>query len=116
PLLLQGDHSAVAFRNIRISAAKASSPDVPVTSARPAEKPAAATIESVEGALGARESSRRWALLVGVNDYVKVERLQYCSNDMTALRDELIESGFKRERVMLLNDSASENRFRPFKA
>lgn len=51
---------------------------------------------------------KRWALLIGVNDYVALRPLQYSVSDMQALRDQLIACGFPREQVYLLRDRADD--------
>src|SRR5687767_4855617 len=58
---------------------------------------------------------KRWALLVGVNDYVQFRDLAYAGADASALGEALVLSGFDPERVFLLNDDAEEARYRPFK-
>lgn len=60
--------------------------------------------------------SRRWALLVGVDDYVKVQKLHYCGADIRALGKQLETSGFPREHVYLLHDEAQKTQYRPVKA
>jgi formylglycine-generating enzyme len=57
--------------------------------------------------------SERWALLVGVDDYANANDLQYCGADQTALRDRLMTVGFRAENIILLNDKATENKYRP---
>jgi formylglycine-generating enzyme required for sulfatase activity len=59
---------------------------------------------------------QRWALLVGVDDYVALTDLRFCGNDAAALADSLLQAGFDRRHVRLLHDGAKENSFRPFKA
>jgi formylglycine-generating enzyme required for sulfatase activity len=58
---------------------------------------------------------KRWALLVGVNDYVNFRDLEYAGADASALGEALVLSGFDPERVFLLNDESKEARYRPFK-
>src|SRR5688572_14648156 len=58
---------------------------------------------------------KRWALLVGVNDYVQFRDLAFAGADASALGEALVLSGFDPERVFLLNDEAEEARYRPFK-
>ena len=58
----------------------------------------------------------RFALLVGVDDYSNLKKLQFCGNDSRALRDQLVSAGFPADQVVLMHDDAKENRFRPFKA
>jgi formylglycine-generating enzyme required for sulfatase activity len=61
-------------------------------------------------------ATRRWALLIGVEDYINVEKLHYCGADMRALRDRLIGSGFPDKQVFLLHDKSTETKYRPMKA
>lgn len=62
-----------------------------------------------------RKVGDRYALLVGIDDFANINKLQFCGNDQVALRDELIRSGFPAENVYLLHDKAEENRYRPSK-
>jgi len=43
--------------------------------------------------------TRRWAILVGVNEYDHIRNLQYCVNDVTTLRDELLKHGYEAKRI-----------------
>src|SRR5687767_12520245 len=60
--------------------------------------------------------SQRWALLIGVDDYVSLQDLRFCGHDASALAESLRRSGFDQRRVFLLHDGATESRYRPFKA
>ena len=62
------------------------------------------------------KGSQRWALLIGVDDYVVAKKLDYCGADMRALKDQLVASGFPEKQVFLLHDQAPETRYRPMKA
>ena len=53
---------------------------------------------------------RRWALLIGVNDYAELEDLKYCSRDMQALAEALAGVGFPADQVFLLHDEAADRR------
>ena len=75
----------------------------------------ASIILSSTAALKAAEG-QRWALLVGVNDYVEFKNLQYCQRDAEALRDTLVSTGFPKKNVFLLASGASEASRQPFKA
>jgi formylglycine-generating enzyme required for sulfatase activity len=61
------------------------------------------------------EGSSRWALLIGVEDYIRLEKLHYCSADMRALREQLLECGFPQRQITLLEDKA-ETKLRPYKS
>jgi hypothetical protein len=58
---------------------------------------------------------QRWALLIGVNDYVDFKDLRFAGADAAALGDSLAQSGFQRDHIFLLHDSAKEARYKPFK-
>jgi formylglycine-generating enzyme len=64
----------------------------------------------------AKPASKRWALLIGVEDYVRLEKLHYCGADMRALREQLTRCGFPKRQITLLEDTAADNRYRPFKS
>jgi formylglycine-generating enzyme required for sulfatase activity len=63
-----------------------------------------------------RNSGQKWALLIGVDDYAYVNKLESCGQDMRALRERLLASGFPERQVYLLHDKADANKYRPFKA
>ena len=71
------------------------------------------TLTSVS-TLCAREP-QRWALLIGINDYVNAEDLKYCVADQLAFRDQLIQSGFPKDHVFLMHDDAREKQYLPNK-
>ena len=62
------------------------------------------------------DTARRWALLIGVDDYARLQDLSYCAADQQALREELIKAGFDAQRVYLLHDKAGDKEFLPAKA
>jgi len=68
------------------------------------------------GTAAERPTGQRWAVLVGIDDYVLAEKLQYCGSDQRALRERLVAAGFPEQQVFLLDDRATENRFRPLRA
>lgn len=76
---------------------------------------AATSLSAVAGAAAAEESnvSRRWALLIGVNDYVDLADLNYAGRNAEAFGESLGQAGFAKERVFLLHDDAKEVRYRP---
>jgi formylglycine-generating enzyme required for sulfatase activity len=55
----------------------------------------------------------RWAVLIGVDDYANLKPLRYCGADQSALRERLIDSGFRPENIILLHDKAAENKYKP---
>ncbi len=75
-----------------------------------------AILVAVQGATAAEDSGNRWAVLIGVDDYARAEKLKYCGADMRALSDQLITSGFSKDNVYLLHDEAKETKFRPVKS
>ncbi|HUY36782.1 MAG TPA: SUMF1/EgtB/PvdO family nonheme iron enzyme [Pirellulales bacterium] len=68
------------------------------------------------GAAAADKPSHRWALLIGIDDYQTAKDLSFCGADQRALAAQLVDNGFERERVFLLDDAAKESQFHPFKA
>jgi uncharacterized caspase-like protein len=60
--------------------------------------------------------SSRWALLIGVDDYLWARKLDYSGADMRALSEQLIASGFPKDHVSLLHNKAEQNKDRPLKA
>ncbi len=69
----------------------------------------------IEALSAAEPTGRRWALLIGVNDYANLDKLSHCLADVRALRTELIASGFESDRIKLITDDATEARYRPSK-
>ncbi len=58
----------------------------------------------------------RYALLIGVNEYIKpITSLDFCLQDMTVLADTFKKIGFPQENVILMTD-ASPAEFRPTRA
>ena len=61
-----------------------------------------------------REAGRRWAFLVGINEYVNHPRLKYCRQDCVALRDTLVKRGrFEPGNIVMLTDDAPEKKDQP---
>ena len=70
------------------------------------------------GTLWSQEPDRKpakYAVLVGVNDYVRLQKLRYTKNDIEALRDELLKIGFEKKNVYCLTSGAAEEKNRPTK-
>ncbi len=59
---------------------------------------------------------RKWALLVGVNEYVHLGGLNYCSRDIEALREQFLKSGFGERQLYVLRSDAEQDRNRPFRS
>lgn len=72
-------------------------------------------------AVGVREKNkagidpgRRWAFLVGINDYVNQPKLKYCRQDCMSLRDTLVDRGrFEADNIVILTDDSKLDRDRP---
>lgn len=58
---------------------------------------------------------KRWALLVGVNDYADLIDLNFAGRDALAFGESLAQSGFE-DHIFLVHDEAKEARYKPFKA
>lgn len=58
---------------------------------------------------------RKWALLIGVNNYTKVSKLTYCCADIQGLAKHLVEAGFPGDHVFLIEDNAADMKYKPFK-
>jgi hypothetical protein len=56
-----------------------------------------------------------WAMLVGVDQYAKIENLEFAGNDQRTLAAELGKLGFPPDQVFLLHDVAKEKRNLPFR-
>lgn len=63
-----------------------------------------------------RSPSGRWALLIGVDEYLHATPLRYCGADVRALKDRLVANGFPANQVFLLDDKAQQNKYKPFKS
>ena len=61
------------------------------------------------------KTGQRWAILIAVNDYIHLKDLEYCVADQKALRDRLVASGFRQDRVFLLADRADDAQYLPIK-
>jgi uncharacterized caspase-like protein len=59
-------------------------------------------------AIAVEQNVRRWAMLVGVNDYVKFGDLKYCVSDVTGLRDELLKHGYEEKRIFCLTTRSND--------
>ena len=62
------------------------------------------------------ESPRFWALLVGVDDYVMLQDLQFAGRDVQLLKKRLVSSGFSEERVFLLSSREADASRQPFRS
>jgi len=59
---------------------------------------------------------RRWALLVGIDDYAEINDLRYCGRDTHALCERLLAAGFREEDVVVLDSTAPTAADRPLRA
>jgi uncharacterized caspase-like protein len=57
---------------------------------------------------------RLWALLVGVDDYVMLQDLQFAGRDAQMLKKRLVSSGFAEDRVFLLSTRETQASQQPF--
>lgn len=57
---------------------------------------------------------QKWAVLIGIDDFAHLKDLAYCVADQQELHNQLIASGFEKERVFLLRDKAEDVRLLPF--
>ena len=62
------------------------------------------------------EPGQRWAVLVGVNDYVELDDLLYCGKDAQGLAAQLVQAGFPEDNVFLVKDGATDSKNLPLKA
>jgi len=59
-------------------------------------------------------ASRSWALLIGVEGYQHVPKLQFCADDCQLLADALVEKcGFDRSRILLVSDTQTDTSLHP---
>jgi uncharacterized caspase-like protein len=60
---------------------------------------------------------QKYALLIGVNQYSPpFQNLEFCHNDIEALKQKLLGAGFPEENITLMRDGAAESRYWPSKA
>jgi hypothetical protein len=52
------------------------------------------------------EAADRWAILIGVDDYVQAQDLQFAGADQRALRERLVAAGFPERHAYLLHNKA----------
>lgn len=71
-------------------------------------------INGQERALRLRYPGENWALIIGVNKYVNLTDLQYCSDDSRDLKKALVGSEFSSSNVLLMNDACREAKYMPF--
>jgi hypothetical protein len=60
-------------------------------------------------------SGRRWAMLIGVDEYKRLDALRYCGEDARALGERLVQSGFQRDRVIVLRSRTEKLDEQPLK-
>jgi len=62
-------------------------------------------------------AGQKYALLIGVHDYSPpFKNLEYCYNDILALKERLLDAGFSEENIVLMHDGAKKPAFRPSKS
>lgn len=69
----------------------------------------------LDAAWGA-QGGTRWAILIGINDYIGAQDLKYCCADQKALFDQLASNGFDSERMFMICDDAKDKKYLPFKS
>ena len=74
----------------------------------------AQTDSAARGIVVEAATGTKYAILIGVNDYVRLSKLRYAKNDIEALRDELYKTGFEEKNVFSLTCS-SESKNLPTK-
>jgi hypothetical protein len=75
-----------------------------------------AVLPAQDGRNSNRSPNSKWAILIGVENYANVTKLDCSGKDMDALRDRLVATGFPANHIFVLTDNAKDNRFLPFKA
>jgi hypothetical protein len=68
-----------------------------------------------DSAASAPNSGQKWAVPIGVDEYLHCQSLRYAGADMRAMRDRLVATGFPGKQVFLLDDKAEKTKYRPFK-
>ena len=53
-------------------------------------------------------TDKKYAILIGVNDYVRMVKLRFIKNDIEALRDEFYKIGFEKENVYCFTSGSAE--------
>lgn len=61
-----------------------------------------------------RAARKKWAILIGVNRYINVVDLRFCSRDVESLQKSLIGLGFPERNIFMLHDNAKERKNEPF--
>ncbi|QDU61482.1 Caspase domain protein [Planctomycetes bacterium Pan216] len=67
---------------------------------------------------GNRDFSQRWAVIIGVNEYLdtRVRNLRYCVSDAHLLNDTLVQyCGYDADNVLLITDRQQKAHLRPMK-
>ena len=63
-----------------------------------------------------RAASQKWAMLIGVDEYIHVNKLKYCGSDVSALQERLVGLGFPEAQTFLLHDGAKQRKNEPYKS
>ena len=68
------------------------------------------SVSAQKGVVVEETAGTKYAVLIGVNDYVRLSPLRYAKNDTEVLRDELYKTGFEERNVYTLTcGSVSKN-------
>jgi hypothetical protein len=57
---------------------------------------------------------QKWALLIGINEYLHGNDLQFCGRDVSELSARLQQLGFPEDHVLVVHDQAQDRRYLPF--
>jgi len=62
-----------------------------------------------------KPGGEKWAILIGIDDYLNAGDLKYCGADQRSLKEQLVRSGFNEAQVYLLHDEAKDRKLTPYK-
>jgi len=88
----------------------------PIASAQPRDTAASrATAAADKSGNKTQSPTKKWALLIGVNDYVQGGDLKYAVNDQVVFSRRLVEAGFSGKHIFSLLSGAKNAKDQPFK-
>ena len=88
----------------------------PIASAQPRDTAASrATAAADKSGKRTKSPTKKWALLIGVNDYVQGGDLKYAVNDQVLFSRRLVEAGFSGQHIFSLLSGAKNAKDQPFK-
>ncbi|MDP7255206.1 MAG: SUMF1/EgtB/PvdO family nonheme iron enzyme, partial [Planctomycetota bacterium] len=66
------------------------------------------------GHLHSAEDGRRWALVIGINDYELLGKLEFCRNDAEAVAESLVKyAGYDAKRTLVVSDGQTKKQQQP---